>query len=117
MSASWTRQQKRAQPVVDVIENARLRSGDRVNAIGLKHLAVVREPLKHEWNQRSILLSSDLGKETFETACVDGSIVGRNAHAGDHDFRAGFAAGRDDRNQVAGGFFKRFPTQAMVPAE
>ena len=94
-----------------------MRRGSGMDAIGLKHIAVVREALEHKGNQRNILLSGDFGKQAFETPCVHRPIVGGNTHSGDHDFGAFLAAGLHNRDKIAPGFFKGITAQAVIAAK
>src|SRR4051812_13733248 len=113
----WSWQQQRAQAVINIIQDAGLRRGSRMNAVGLEHSAVVGEALEHEGNQGNILLSSDLREQAFKTACIHRAVVGGNAHPRDHDFRALLAARFNDRDKIAPGFFKRIAPQAVIAAK
>ena len=88
-----------------------------MDAIGLKHGAVIGEALEHERNQRCILLSSHLCEKPLETARIHRAIVGRNAHSGDDDFGTGRAAGSDDADKVAPDLFERIAAQPIVASQ
>ena len=88
-----------------------------MNAVRLKHGAVVGEALEHEWNQGNILLSSDLREQAFKPARIHRTVIRRNAHPCNHDFGALLAARFHDRDKIAPGFFKRIATQAVIAAK
>jgi hypothetical protein len=103
--------------MVDVVEHARLRRGGWVDAVTLKHRAIAGEALHEERNEFHILLSGNFGEQALEPARVNRAVIGWNAHAGNHDARAGLAAGLDNCDQVFAGFFERVTAQAVVCAQ
>jgi hypothetical protein len=112
-----TRKQLPAQPAINVVEYARLRCGDRMDAVRLEHAAVVGKSLQQERNQRHVLLSGYFGEQAFEPPRVHPAVVGRNAHAGNDDSRSGLAPRLDDGNEVGADFLERAAAQAVISAQ
>ncbi len=108
------RDHHRGKPPPHVFQENRLRLGDQVQVVLLKHLALVGHAFQQEGHERDALVAGDVAEGRAKRVDVLRAVVGRHLHADEYHARA-LALGRvDDRRQIDFHLRDRQPAQAVV---
>ena len=101
----------------DIIEDALLRCGGRVQTVGLEQVTVVGDAIEQERHRREFELLCQLGIHVAEFPGIIEPIIRRDLDAGENHVGIGLADYAYDACQIGAGFAQRKPAQAIVDAE